>query len=67
MKITTIGLDIAKRFFHVVCCNEQGRLINKSYSHQTRANIYLTTNNGLCLWQRIDRVAIPSILKSSYS
>ncbi|PLT23608.1 IS110 family transposase [Pseudoalteromonas sp. MelDa3] len=29
MKITTIGLDIAKRFFHVVCCNEQGRLVKK--------------------------------------
>jgi transposase len=29
MKITTIGLDIAKRFFHVVCCNEQGRIIKK--------------------------------------
>jgi transposase len=29
MKITIIGLDIAKRFFHVVCCNEQGRLIKK--------------------------------------
>ena len=29
MKITTIGLDIAKKFFHVVCCNEQGRLIKK--------------------------------------
>jgi transposase len=29
MKITTIGLDIAKRFFHVVCCNEQRQLINK--------------------------------------
>ncbi len=29
MKITTIGLDIAKRFFHVVCCNEQGRIVKK--------------------------------------
>ena len=29
MKITTIGLDIAKRYFHVVCCNEQGRVIKK--------------------------------------
>lgn len=29
MKITTIGLDIAKRFFHVVCCNKEGRLIKK--------------------------------------
>jgi transposase len=37
MKITTIGLDIAKRFFHVVCCNEQGRLINKKML--TRAQV----------------------------
>lgn len=29
MKITTIGLDIAKRFFHVVCCNTQGRIVKK--------------------------------------
>ena len=29
MKITTIGLDIAKNLFHVVCCNQQGRLIKK--------------------------------------
>lgn len=29
MKITTIGLDIAKRFFHVVCCNAQGRIVKK--------------------------------------
>ncbi len=29
MKITTIGLDIAKRFFHVVCCNEQGGIVKK--------------------------------------
>jgi transposase len=37
MKITTIGLDIAKRFFHIVCCNEQGRLINKKML--TRAQV----------------------------
>ncbi len=29
MKITTIGLDIAKRFFHVVCCNKHGTSIKK--------------------------------------
>ena len=34
MKITTIGLDIAKRFFHVVCCNEQGRLVKKKVTIQ---------------------------------
>ncbi|AZG36611.1 IS110 family RNA-guided transposase [Shewanella psychromarinicola] len=37
MKITTIGLDIAKRFFHVVCCNKQGWLINKKML--TRAQV----------------------------
>ena len=29
MKITTIGLDIAKNIFHVVCCNSQGRIVKK--------------------------------------
>ena len=29
MKITTIGLDIAKRFFHVVCCNASGKVVRK--------------------------------------
>ena len=28
-KITTIGLDLAKQVFHVVCCNEQGKLIGR--------------------------------------
>lgn len=29
MNITTIGFDIAKRVFHVICCNQQGQLIKK--------------------------------------
>jgi len=28
-KITTIGLDLAKHVFHVVCCDERGKLVNK--------------------------------------
>ncbi len=36
MKITTIGLDIAKRFFHVVCCNNQGRLVKKKMLRRTQ-------------------------------
>lgn len=28
-KITTIGLDLAKNVFHVVCCDERGKLVNK--------------------------------------
>ena len=29
MKITTVGLDLAKNVFHVVCCNQQGKVIKK--------------------------------------
>ena len=29
-KITTIGLDLAKHVFHVVCCDEQGKVIRKN-------------------------------------
>jgi transposase len=28
-KITTIGLDLAKHVFHVVCCDARGKLVNK--------------------------------------
>ena len=28
-KITTIGLDLAKNVFHVVCCDARGKLIGK--------------------------------------
>ena len=28
-KITTIGLDLAKLVFHVVCCNQRGKVIRK--------------------------------------
>ncbi len=29
MKITTVGLDLAKEVFHVVCCNQAGKLVKK--------------------------------------
>lgn len=28
-KITTVGLDLAKQVFHVVCCDERGKMIGK--------------------------------------
>jgi transposase len=28
-KITTIGLDLAKNVFHVVCCDERGKIVKK--------------------------------------
>lgn len=29
MKITTIGLDLAKTVFHAICCNQQGKVVKK--------------------------------------
>ncbi len=28
-KITTIGLDLAKNVFHVVCCDARGKVVRK--------------------------------------
>ncbi len=48
MKITTIGLDIAKRVFHVVCCNQQGRLIKKKMLKRAQVYSYFQ-NHQPCL------------------
>ena len=29
MKITVVGLDLAKNVFHAICCNQQGKVIKK--------------------------------------
>ena len=59
MKITTIGLDIAKRFFHVVCCNEQGRLIKKKMLNRAQVLAFFQTQPE-CL------VALESCATSHY-
>ncbi len=48
MKITTIGLDIAKRFFHVVCCNDQGRLVRKKMLKRAQVLAFFQ-NQPFCL------------------
>ncbi len=48
MNITTIGLDIAKRVFHVVCCNQQGRLIKKKMLKRAQVYLYFQ-NQAPCL------------------
>jgi len=48
MNITTIGLDIAKRFFHVVCCNEQGRLVSKKMLKRAQVLAFFQ-NHPSCL------------------
>ena len=40
MNITTIGLDIAKRVFHVVCCNQQGQLIKKKMLRRAQVHSF---------------------------
>jgi len=40
-KITTIGLDLAKQVFHVVCCNKQGKLIGRKKLRRKQVLDYL--------------------------
>ncbi len=42
MKITTIGLDLAKNVFHVVCCNQQGKVIKKKMLKRRELKGYFT-------------------------
>jgi transposase len=39
-KITTIGLDLAKNVFHVVCCNEHGKIIRKKMLKRSQILAY---------------------------
>ena len=59
MKITTIGLDIAKSLFHVVCCNQQGRLIKKKMLKRAQVLTFFQSQ-PVCL------VAIESCATSQY-
>ncbi len=59
MKITTIGLDIAKSIFHVVCCNQQGQLIKKKMLKRTQVLAYFYSTPS-CL------VAMESCATSHY-
>ena len=47
-KITTIGLDLAKNTFHVVCCNQHGKLIKKKQLTRKKLLTYLANLPG-CL------------------
>jgi transposase len=40
MEITTVGLDLAKKVFHVVCCNRAGKLIKKKKLTRTKLLAY---------------------------
>lgn len=40
IKITTIGLDLAKHVFHVVCCDEQGKVIRKTMLKRSQVLAY---------------------------
>lgn len=42
MEITTVGLDLAKNVFHVVCCNKAGKLIKKKKLRRNTVREYFT-------------------------
>ena len=39
-KITTIGLDLAKQVFHVVCCDAQGKVVRKRMLRRAQVGAY---------------------------
>lgn len=47
-KITTIGLDLAKNVFHVICCNEYGKVVRKKMLRR-REVIPFFTQTSPCL------------------
>ncbi len=48
MKITTIGLDLAKNVFHVVCCNERGKQVKRKKLRRFQMLTYFS-NFPTCL------------------
>ena len=47
-KITTIGLDLAKNVFHVVCCDEHGKVVKKKMLKRSQVLAYFA-NLPQCL------------------
>lgn len=47
-KITTIGLDLAKHVFHVVCCDEHGKVVRKKMLKRSQVLAYFS-NLPQCL------------------
>ena len=39
-KTTTIGLDLAKNVFHVVCCNEHGKMVRKKMLKRSKVGVF---------------------------
>lgn len=40
MEITTVGLDLAKKVFHVVCCNQVGKVVKKKKLTRSKVLAY---------------------------
>jgi len=41
-KITTIGPDLAKNVFHVICCNKQGKVVRKKMLRRREVILFFT-------------------------
>lgn len=59
MQITTIGIDIAKNLFHVVCCNSKNTIVRKKMLRRNQLLSYLS-NIPMC------RVAMEACATSNY-
>jgi len=58
-KVTTIGLDLAKNVFHVVCCDQRGKVVRKKCLRRVQV-IEFFANQVCCL------VGMESCASSSY-
>ncbi len=47
-KITTIGLNMAKNVFHIVCCNQYGKVVGKKMLRHSQVLRYFANLQG-CL------------------
>ena len=46
-KITTVGLDLAKQVFHVVCCDERGKVIGRKMLRRSQVLEYFANLSSL--------------------
>ena len=42
-KITTIGLDLAKNVFHIVCCDRYGKVVSKKMLKRSQVLKYFAS------------------------
>ena len=53
-KITTIGLDLAKNVFHVVCCDEHGKVVKKKMLKRFQVLMHIPAQDERSFWFNVN-------------